>query len=61
MINMKLRLEIYKSNVYQYEIAERMGISRVKLCRMLQTEIPKSKEQEIFNTLRQLEEEKAES
>ena len=59
MINMKLRLEIYKSDVYQYEIADKLGISRFKLCRLLQTEISKEQEQLIFSALRELENEKA--
>ena len=59
MINMKLRLEIFKSEVYQYELAEKLGISRFKLNRLLQTELSKEKEQLIFNALRELEEEKA--
>ena len=44
--------------VYQYEIAERLGISRFKLNRLLQTEIPKETEDKIFKALEELKEEK---
>ena len=59
---MQLRLEIYKAKeiykVYQYEIAEKLGISRFKLNRLLQTEIPKETEDKIFKALEELKEEK---
>lgn len=63
MINMKLRLEIYKAKevnkIYQYEIAEKLGISRFKLNRLLQREISKDTEQKIFKALDELKTEKA--
>ena len=55
---MELRFEIYKSSVYQYEIAERLGISRFKLNRLLQTEINKETEEKIFKALEEIKEEK---
>lgn len=62
MINMQLRLEIYKAKeinkVYQYEIAERLGISRFKLNRLLQTEITKETEDKIFKALEEIKAEK---
>ena len=62
MINLNLRIEIYKAKethkVYQYEIAERLGISRFKLNRLLQTEINKETEDKIFKALEELKAEK---
>ncbi len=58
MINMELRLAIYKSNVYQYEIAKRLGITDYKLCRLLRTEITKRQAKLILDTLKELEKEK---
>ena len=59
---MQLRLEIYKAKeinkVYQYEIAERLGISRFKLNRLLQTEITKETEDKIFKALEEIKAEK---
>ncbi len=55
---MQLRLSIYKSDIHQYEIAERLGISRYKLCRLLQTEITKRQAKLILDTLRELEKER---
>ena len=58
MVNEKLKFKIFKSDVYQYEIAEKLGISRFKLNRLLQTQITKEQEDLILNTLTELETEK---
>lgn len=58
MVNEKLKFKIFKSDVYQYEIAEKLGISRFKLNRLLQTQITKEQEDLILNTLAELETEK---
>ena len=58
---MELRFEIYKSSVYQYEIAERLGISKWKLNRLLQRDISKDQEESIYKALRDLEKERKES
>ena len=59
MINSRLRVAIFKSKVNQYEIAERLGVSRFTLQRWLQTEIPKAKQDQIMNALKELEKEKS--
>ena len=59
MINSRLRVAIFKSNVHQYEIAEKLGVSRFTLQRWLQTEISKAKQDEIMNALKELEKEKS--
>ena len=58
MINKKLRLEIYKSNVKQYELAEKLGMERTKLCRLLQRELTPEETDKIFKALKELEKEK---
>ena len=55
---MKLRVAIYKSPIHQYEIAEKLGISRYTLCRQLRMEISKEQQEKIFNALRELEQER---
>ena len=59
MINSRLRVAIFKSKVNQYEIAEKLGVSRFTLQRWLQTEISKDKQDEIMNALKELEKEKS--
>ncbi len=59
MSNTKLRIEIYKSKVKQYEIAERLEISPYKMCRLLQTDLSEEQKKKILDTLRELEQEKA--
>ena len=59
MINSRLRVAIFKSKVNQYEIAEKLGVSRFTLQRWLQTEISKAKQDEIMNALKELEKEKS--
>ena len=49
--NMKIRLAARSLGVYQWEIAEALGISEAKLTRMLRIELPPKKAAEIMTAL----------
>ena len=61
MIVTKLKIDIIKSSVKQKEIAFELGITENRLSRLLSKEITKDQAYVIYDTLKELEQEKNEA
>ena len=57
MTSKQLKIKIFTSHITQYQIAEKLGIDRTKLCRMLQTELSEPEVEKIHGALKELESE----
>ncbi len=54
MKNSKIRELIRKNKIYQYRIAETIGISEFTLCRWFRNELTKDKEEMIISAIEEL-------
>lgn len=51
MTNEKLRREISKSGLYQWQVADCMGISDITFCRMLRHELTGEQRQRVLDAI----------
>lgn len=51
MVNEQIRVEIFKSGLKHYQIAERLGVHESTFCRWLHTELPADKQDKILKVI----------
>lgn len=51
MGNEKIRMEIFKSGLKHYQIAQRLGVHESTFCRWLHTELPAEKQDKILKVI----------
>jgi len=49
--NQDIRKAIFESGLYQYEIADALGIREENLCRLLRRELPQEKKEKILEAI----------
>lgn len=54
MNNIEIRDLIKKTRLYNYEIAQEIGISEFTFCRWLRNELDEAKKQEVINAIKYL-------
>ncbi len=52
--NQNIKNAIKNSNLYQWQVAQKMGVSEMTLIRWLRTKIDTSKKQQIFSAIEEL-------
>ena len=53
-INQEIKDAIKKANIYQYEVAEKMGIAETTLIRWLRFDLTEAKKNQIQNAINEL-------
>ncbi len=54
MANAEIRKLIKSSSLYQYEVAEKIGVTECTLIRWLRKELPESKKQSVLQAIKEL-------
>ncbi len=54
MANAEIRKLIKSSRLYQYEVAEKIGVTECTLIRWLRKELPESKKQSVLQAIKEL-------
>ena len=57
MNNVDIRKEIKRNNLYQYQVAAKLGVSECTLIRWLRKELPEEKQAQIMQIIAELEQE----
>jgi hypothetical protein len=52
--NQDIKNAIHKANLYQWQVAQKIGVSEMTLIRWLRTQIDSSKKQQIFSAIEEL-------
>lgn len=58
MENMEIRRKLKETNVMQWQVADKLGVSEMTLVRKLRYELPEAEKQKIFSVIDEIAEEK---
>ena len=54
MENLEIRKKLRQADILQWQLAEKMGIAEMTLCRKLRRELPEEEQQKIFKIIDEL-------
>ena len=54
MTNIEIKETLRRNRIYLWEVAMKLGVSEITLCRWLRQDLPKDKQQQIVNAITEI-------